>query len=142
MKAKNLRRADFDYFVTIPARWGDVDGLRHINHAAYLTYMESARVNFYQHLGFNMERWDLDVSTILASMQVDFIHQSNYPNNYEVAQRVVRTGKKSFDLLTAIFEDQRNEPIVVATFTLVTFNYTRQTTVPVPDNIRREVRPL
>lgn len=142
MKQKDLRRRDFNYFVSIGARWRDLDGLRHINHAAYLTYMESARVDYYRHLGFDMARWDSKVSTILASMKVDYFHQSSYPNTFKVGQRVIRVGEKSFDLLTAIFEKERNEPIVVATFTLVVYNYISQTTENVPNNIRMAIDPL
>ena len=44
---KNLQRSDFDYWSSIKTRWRDMDALGHLNHAVYLGYMESARVDVY-----------------------------------------------------------------------------------------------
>ncbi len=143
MTHKNLRQNDFDYFTEIQARWRDMDGLRHINHAAYLTYMESARVVYYRNIGYgDLDRWDLEFSTILASMKVDYYHQSTFPNVYKIGHRISRIGGKSFDLLTGIYEDGNEEPIVVGTFLIVCFNYKEQKTVPVPEFVRKQFNPF
>ena len=47
MEWKDLRRKDFDFWTKMQTRWRDMDSLGHINHAAYLTYMESSRVDVY-----------------------------------------------------------------------------------------------
>ena len=41
---RNLQSSDFEFWSTIQSRWRDMDALSHINHASYLSYMESARV--------------------------------------------------------------------------------------------------
>ncbi|MBT4827902.1 MAG: acyl-CoA thioesterase, partial [Candidatus Marinimicrobia bacterium] len=43
----NLQRSDFDYWSPIKTRWRDMDALGHLNHAIYLEYMETARVDVY-----------------------------------------------------------------------------------------------
>ncbi|MEE8437724.1 MAG: thioesterase family protein [Candidatus Neomarinimicrobiota bacterium] len=140
-KSKDFRRVDFDYFVTIPARWKDLDGLRH-GHAVFLTYIESARLKYLEHLGFAMNRWDSEKSTILAALQVDYINQAGYPNDFEIGNRIIRVGYTSFDQFAAIFRKDLEEPLVVGRFTLVTFNYTTQKTLSVPAMIRSVLRPL
>ncbi|MEE8335188.1 MAG: thioesterase family protein [Candidatus Neomarinimicrobiota bacterium] len=128
--------------MTIPARWNDLDGLRHINHAVFLTYIESARLKYLEHLGFAMNRWDSEKSTILAALKVDYINQAGYPNNFEIGNRIIRVGNTSFDQFAAIFRKDMEEPLVVGKFTLVTFNYRAQKALPVPDTIRKVLRPL
>lgn len=119
-----------------------MDALHHINHAAYLIYMESARVDYYNNFGFDLNRWDLEESTILASMRVDYFRQAHHPAVLEVGHRISRTGTKSFDILTSIFETGHDPPLVIATFTIVAFNYQRQATIPVPEPILKACRPL
>ncbi len=47
MAVKLYQREDFDHFETVQTRWKDMDALRHINHAAYLSFMETARLNYW-----------------------------------------------------------------------------------------------
>ncbi len=89
-----------------------------------------------------MNRWDSEKSTILAALQVDYINQAGYPNDFEIGNRIIRVGYTSFDQFAAIFRKDLEEPLVVGRFTLVTFNYTTQKTLSVPAMIRSVLRPL
>ena len=72
MDMKRLERTDFDFWSQLETRWRDMDAIGHINHATYLSYMESARVDVYIKMGYSGIRKDMDESTILASMEVIF----------------------------------------------------------------------
>ena len=137
MKNKNIDKADFIYFKKIEARWGDMDGLRHINNAKYLTFLESARLEYLSTLGIDINRWDSKESVILASMKIDYHKQSSYPNIYEIGCKISRIGNKSFDIFNAIFESSSNNLIVTGTFTVVCFDYHLQKTISVPDSIKK-----
>ena len=104
MNQNSLRREDFNYLKSIQSRWVDMDALRHINNAVYLSYFESARVEFLDSLGININRWEGDKSVILAKMEIDYLSQSSYPNTYDVGCRISRLGTKSFDIFSAIFD--------------------------------------
>ncbi len=142
MDLKAIRRNDFDYRATIEARWRDMDGLRHINHGTYLSYFESGRIQYWSHLGWDINEWEAELSTILASMKVDYIQQSAFPNTYEIGNRITRLGTKSFDAFSAIFEKGNDIPIVTGTFTIIAFNYRTQKTVPVPEIIKNVYSPF
>ena len=141
MKNKNIQKADFIYFKQIEARWGDMDGLRHINNAKYLTFLESARLEYLSTLGIDINRWDSKESVILASMKIDYHKQSSYPNIYEIGCKISRIGNKSFDILNAIFESSSNNLILTGTFTIVCFDYHLQKTISVPDSIKNAYHP-
>ena len=66
MFLNRLDIADFDFWHHLQTRWRDMDSLGHINHAAYLSYMESARVDVYIKMGYSGIRKEMDDSAILA----------------------------------------------------------------------------
>ena len=132
---KTLTQTDFIFIKNVDSRWRDMDAIGHINNATYLTYFETARVDFLKQLGFDLLKRDVDNSVILASMKVDYIKQSVHPSTYNIGCRITRLGSKSFDLFSAIFVEQELNPIVFGVFTLVAFNYKTQKTIPLNENI-------
>lgn len=142
MTIKLYKREDFDFWTTIQTRWNDMDGLRHINHAAYLTYMETARLDLYKHIGHDLERWDQLESSILAAMEVNYIGQAVHPSTFEIGQRITRIGNKSYDILTAIFREGETKPVLQAKFILVSINYNTGKTIPVPNELKKYLNSL
>jgi acyl-CoA thioester hydrolase len=142
MKNKIFPRENYDYWTSLKTRWGDMDGLRHINHAAYLVYMESSRIEYYYSLGYETARWELEESSILASMKIDYLKQVTHPTVLEIGQRITRIGQKSFDILTAIFKQGENDPVLQGLFTLVAYNYKLKKSIHVPGIIRDNSHPL
>ena len=132
---KTLTQTDFIFIKNVDSRWRDMDAIGHINNATYLTYFETARVDFLKQLGFDLLKRDVDNSVILASMKVDYIKQSVHPSTYNIGCRITRLGNKSFDLFSAIFVEQELNPIVFGVFTLVAFNYKTQKTIPLNEDI-------
>ncbi|MEE8341501.1 MAG: thioesterase family protein [Candidatus Neomarinimicrobiota bacterium] len=142
MTIKLYSRKDFDHWTTISTNWGDMDGLRHINHAAYLTYMETARLDLYKQIGHKLERWDQVDSSILASMTVNYIAQAAHPSTFDIGQRITRIGTKSYDIFTAIFEKNVAKPILQANFILVSMNYKTGKTILLPEEIKKCFNPF
>jgi acyl-CoA thioester hydrolase len=116
--------------------------MQHVNHATYLTFMETARLEYYEYLGFESRNWDHIEGTILGSMTVYYHQQVLHPAQLDIGQRISRVGHKSFDILTGIFVAEQDIPALTATFTVVSFNYKNNTTIPVPDKIRDKCREL
>jgi len=131
MKEK-VPKKDYNFWTKCHTRWGDMDGLRHINHAAYLSYMETSRMEWLNESGLAKGYWEAERGVILASVSVDYFSQIYHPSELEIGIAVSRVGKKSFDLLTGIFKKERTEPIVQATFIMVAFNYNLNKTIPIP----------
>ena len=130
--------SDFKSIIThASVLWGDMDGLRHINNAKYLTFLETARLEYLSTLGIDINRWNSKESVILASMKIDYHKQSSYPNIYEIGCKISRIGNKSFDIFNAIFESSSNNLILTGTFTIVCFDYHLQKTISIPDSIKK-----
>ena len=142
MDMMNLQRSDFDYWSTINTRWRDMDALGHLNHAIYLEYMETARVDVYIQLGFSGIRKNMDESSILGSMDVHYLSQVKHPASLDIGHRIFRVGSKSFDFLAAIFNENREKPVCSAIFKMVAFNYGLNKSIPVPILIREKCHPI
>jgi acyl-CoA thioester hydrolase len=132
----NIKREDFNFIKSVEARWVDMDALRHINNSVYLSYFESARVEFLDSLGVNINKWEENESVILGKMEITYLRQSSYPNIYDIGCRISRLGTKSFDIFSAIFDKKSLTPIVTGTFGTVSFNYKSQQTILIPKAVR------
>jgi len=74
MKKIKYSRNDFEHWTSLKTRWRDLDAMGHVNHAAYLTFMETARLDFYDSLGFSSRNSGQVNGIILASMNIQY-HQ-------------------------------------------------------------------
>ena len=142
MNIRRLQHSDLDFWTLMETRWRDMDSLSHIYHAAYLSYMESARVDVYIQLGYSGIRREMDESTILASMKVHYLDQAIHPSKLEIGHRISRVGNKSFDFLAGIFHAENKNLICSAIFKLVAYSYKDECTIPVPKLIRERCRPI
>ena len=142
MKFEQLIINDFDFLTKLDTRWSDMDSLGHINHTAYLNYMETARVDTYVQLGFAVVDKNMNESTILASMEVTYLSQLSHPTSLIVGHRIIRVGNKSYDLISGIFRESGSVILCHAYFKLVSFNYKKNKSIVVPDIIRKNCRPL
>jgi len=137
MTVKLYQREDFDHFESMQTRWKDMDALRHINHAAYLSFMETARLNYCRQFGLDLNRWEAEENFILVSMKVDYIRQTRHPAMLEIGLGVNRVGQKSFDIPAAVFVQGHEAPVVQAIFTLAAYSYRKNRSIPVPEAIRK-----
>ena len=107
----------------------------HVNNAVFLTYIESARAAFLQHLGA-VETLE-DLSIIVARVAIDFRAPARFGDEVDVSVRVSRFGDKSFDLE---HELRVGDTLVAeATTVLVTYDYERREPVAIPEAWREKL---
>ena len=139
-KRKIENENEFDHWFKLNTRWVDMDSMGHINHASYLNYMETARIDYFSHIGLPDIHLNRKNSVILASVNISYHKQSNHPSRFNIGHRVSRVGLKSFDLLTGIFINDKVDPICIATFKMVSFNYEINQSIEVPKQINNTYR--
>jgi acyl-CoA thioester hydrolase len=113
------------YIHTETVRFRDVDALGHVNNAAYLTYLEQARIAFLAPMGADQ------TGMILARAEIDFRAQVGFGERVDIEVRPLRVGTKSFELAYTL---RVGETLVAeASTVLVAFDYASGQTVAVPD---------
>lgn len=132
----------FRHHTAIQVRWGDMDALGHVNNAAFLTYLEQARVGYFAELGL----WDgsaQGVGLIMARVEMDFRLPLFAGDDVHVFTRCARLGNRSFDTVQQIVRRTSAGALEVAapaTITIVVFDYAAGHSVGIPDTWRRSLR--
>ena len=77
----------------IPLRWSDLDAFNHVNNARYLTFLEQARIEWFETIG---EPWVTDESApVVASAALNFKRPIEYPADVFVELFTERLGNSS-----------------------------------------------
>jgi len=114
----------------------DVDAAGHVNNAVYLTYLETARIDYLREV-LHVESLD-DLAVIVANVNVDFRSPARFAETLEVGARVPRVGTKSFEMEHEI-RGGDGRLALEATSVLVAYDYTKNAPMPVPDEWRRRL---
>ena len=131
-----LTLADFTFKHSIQTRWRDMDAFRHVNNATFLTYIEDARILFFKRWNINLK----EKSLIVASVKIDYMNQLLHPTNIIIAQKVSRIGNKSFDILSALFNEKNSQLICTSTITSVCYDFIKEKSVPVFNEIKQDLK--
>lgn len=136
--------SEFPVTVEIPVRFRDVDGMGHVNNAVFSTYLETARIAYWERLDPRFldgaKKGDLrGVTMILARAEIDFRGQISYGETVRVRCRCPRIGGKSFDLEYRVESPDGERLYAEARTVQVAFDYDAQRTIPVSDELRRRI---
>jgi len=122
----------FRHKAQIQIRFCDTDGLGHVNNANYLSYMELARMSYFEHIFGNSINWAED-GVILAKAVVDFKLPVMLHDKLFVHIRISKIGTKSFEFEYLFVRDKNGENEVVSTGStiMVAFNYASNKTIEI-----------
>lgn len=134
LKDYDVNRDEFSFFTEINTRWRDLDAFDHINHAMYLTYLETGRFDFLRDIK------ELKKSIIMASISLDYHKQGYHPSKLFIGQRIVSIGNTSFKMLASIFNGEEVLPLVSSLTVLVCFDFNEQKPFSVPEIIRSKMK--
>lgn len=141
-------------YLDIPVAWGEMDALGHVNNVPYFRYLESARVEYLQRLGFGRVSGSAGleadprstagngVGFILQSVQCRFRRPVVYPDTLRVTARCVEIGEDRFTLTHAVVSTAQNEVAAVGQGTIVCYDYARACKVAVPKGLREAIERL
>lgn len=80
----------------IEVRWRDLDAFNHVNNANFLTYIEEARLRWFETLP---GQWlNAEIAPLLAAVQINYRQPIEWPAALAVELRVERVGNTSLTL--------------------------------------------
>lgn len=123
---------EFRHRTVLEVRFRDIDAFRHVNNAAFFTYIEQARIRYLiDTLRLEaIERLPL----ILAAVQIDFRAPILFGQTVEIGTRVDWIGTTSFSMSHQIHAGARLA--AEARTVLVTYDYESERPIRVPDTWR------
>jgi acyl-CoA thioester hydrolase len=137
---------DFAHRHEVEVRLSDTDAMGHVNNARYLTYVEIARVAYYERVTGNalpIGAHGAEEGMILAEIRMTYRSPAFYGETLTIETRVERIGRTSFGMVHRMTAPQsRYGParlIAVADSVLVAYDYQEERPIPVPDDWRAAI---
>jgi len=124
------------FSIELPVQFRDIDVMGHVNHATYLQYMETARVELARSLGQVTEGFRSRF--ILASARCEFKKPITDERRITVTVWVSRIGDRSWDLDYSIHGPRRAEYAIGRT-TQVAYNYKTRSAVQISRKLKRDL---
>lgn len=122
----------------VTPRFGDADGLRHINNIALVEWFEVGRNPIFRmftpDLDLSYEKWKL----ILVRTEFDYIGQMYYGKDVEIRNYIIHIGNSSFTIGHEAWQD--GELKAKGKAVLVHFDFINQKAVKIPDDIRAQLK--
>jgi acyl-CoA thioester hydrolase len=131
-------RSLFRFSHLIEVRFADLDLLGHVNHAAYFTYMETARVHYVN----QVLSWGGDwrgLSFIVARAACDYELALQLEDAVRVYLRTARLGDKSFDFEYVLLRERDQAVAARASTVQVVYDYRAAASAPIPDLWRAQL---
>ena len=137
---------DFAHRHDVRTRLADTDAMGHVNNANYLTYVEIARIDYYE----RVVRKPLPLGVhgagegmILAEIRMTYRAQAYSGETLTIETRVERIGTTSFSMVHRMTAPKsRYGParlVATADSVLVSYDYEAERPIPVPDDWREAI---
>jgi len=137
---------DFAHVHHIDTRLADTDAMGHVNNAFYLTYVEIARIAYYEQVvgrPLPLGAHGADEGMILAEIRMTYRTQAYYGETLAIETRVERIGNTSFSMVHRITAPASRygeaRLVAVAESVLVSYDYGEDKPIPVPDDWRAKI---
>lgn len=139
---------NFKHKIPIQIRFKDLDDMGHVNNANHLSYIELARVKYFQEVFDIGTDWNKQDGLILARVEIDFRNPVFFDDKVFVYTRCSRIGKKSFDLSFMVVKEIRtndNNPVTEINIeilaegktVLACYDYIQRKTIEIPEERKR-----
>lgn len=128
---------NFKFNHTLEVRYNDLDTMRHVNNAVYLTYIEQARSGYLAAAC----QWDWNnLGMVLAKTDINYRRPIHFQNKPTVWIRTSKLGKSSITQEVVITEKDRFDLVYAdATIILVHIDYKTGRPLLIPEHIRSRI---
>ncbi|QQE80360.1 thioesterase family protein [Alicyclobacillus sp. SO9] len=103
--------------------FSDCDGLGHVNHAKYFTYMEEARADVFRFFNptLELDKWNL----IVVSARCDYLQQVSYMETLTVLTWISKVGTASFTV-DHVIQNETGDYVARGQGVLIAYDYKAQ----------------
>jgi acyl-CoA thioester hydrolase len=119
----------------IELRWRDLDAFNHVNNSNFMTYLEEARIRWFESLG---EEWVTDATApLLAAVQMNYRVPIPYPSSVVVELFAERIGNTSVTIAHRIVSEDGTVLFADGHVVMVWIDRANGRPTPLPETVRR-----
>ena len=132
---------EFKHKLKIKVRFSDLDAMRHVNNATYLTYLEEARIAYYKDI-FDMPKKDLDFSAVVAKIEISYLQPIVLGEQVEILTKTTKFGRKSSDLVNLVVVERKGQKVIAAQALtkLVSYDYETLKSIETPEDVINKIK--
>jgi acyl-CoA thioester hydrolase len=124
---------------TREVQWGEMDALGHVNNTVYFRYFETARIKYFEAMGFEDLSFDDSVGPIVANLSTDYRKPVQYPDTIHIGTGVTDMGNSRFDMEYTLVSEELETVAAEGECVIVSFDFADQKPVRVPDYLREKI---
>jgi len=132
----------FPVVIELPVAWGEMDAFGHVNNIVYFRYFESARIAYFEKVGYLGVMEETSIGPILASTRCDFKRALTFPDRIAVGARVREMGEDRFWMEYRIISEKLKRIAAEGEGLIVSFDYKHGRKAPIPPEVRRRIEEL
>ena len=128
----------FRHHLPMQMRFNDIDLLGHLNNSVYFTFMDLAKVRYFQAALGELFRYD-ETGLVIVNVNCDFCKQTLFDDVIEVETAITAFGDKSLTIEQRVFSPTDNTVRCRCRTIMAAFDPKTMTSVHVPDQWRKAV---
>ena len=134
--------AGYPVILPVPMAWGEMDAFQHLNNVVYFRYFESARLAYFEQVGFLEEMERSGVGPILATTNCRFRIPLTYPDRIHVGATARGLKEDRFTMCYQIVSEAHEKTAADGEGLVVAFDYHEKKKAPLPETIRAAIDEL
>jgi acyl-CoA thioester hydrolase len=126
------------FTTTMPIRWGDMDAMGHVNNTVYFRYMEQARIEWLESLGYATGQ-AAGQGPVIVNASCTFLKPFAYPGNVEVRISAGHPGRSSLPTFYELRRAGADMLVAEGAAKMVWINPASGRSIPLPERMRQQV---
>ena len=129
----------FNFYHPITVRYADLDPQQHVNNAAVVTYIESARMGYYQAVGIWDGRTFGSFGMVVANLHIDYLSPIRFGQSVRVGLGVRHLGNKSMRFRFRVEDGTSGQAIARGEVVMVAYDPQSERSIPIPAEWREKI---
>ena len=132
----DLKPSELPVVIDEHVRWGDMDAFGHMNNVVFFRLFESARMAYFERIGFAEPDANEGLAPILAHTECYFRRPLAYPQALRVGARIKTLESDRFSMQYGIFITA-DEPVLAACGSgqIICYDYRQKTRATIPPSV-------
>ncbi|MCP4021228.1 MAG: acyl-CoA thioesterase [Desulfobacteraceae bacterium] len=122
----------FIFETELEVRMADINPAHHVGNDTFISFLQEARVQFFEFLGFPMVGQDKK-GFIIADLAVSYKSQAFYKNRLKFEVGAGEFNKHGCDIFYKVTNIKTGDPVILAKTGVVFFDYVKNEVVDIPE---------
>ena len=134
--------SDYPCIISQAVQWGDMDAANHVNNTVYLRYFESARIEFFNQIGFMDFTGNGGVGPILAEANCKYKAPLTFPDNIQITARILPDSltEYGFVMQHLVYSEKLQRVAAEGTSRIVCYDYEKKRKALIPKELIDKMR--